>query len=95
MRDVFITREPGNQGFRMVWTWGWRGHSLGTASSEDLMTWTPQEEVPIMQDFPTVRQVWPSGNGTWNTVYAPSARRAGAAPAQIPAATPAATASDR
>ncbi len=58
MRDVFITRDPSGDGFRMVWTWGWRGSSLGTASSKDLMTWSPQEEVPIMKDFPTVRQVW-------------------------------------
>jgi hypothetical protein len=58
MRDVFITRDHDGDGFRMVWTWGWRGHSLGTASSDDLMTWTEQREIPIMQDFPTVRQVW-------------------------------------
>jgi hypothetical protein len=58
MRDVFITREPNDEGFRMVWTWGWRGSSMGTASSKDLITWSPQEEIPIMEDFPTVRQVW-------------------------------------
>jgi hypothetical protein len=58
MRDVFITRTPEGDGFRMVWTWGWRGDSLGTTSSKDLMTWSPQEEVPIMKDFSTVRQVW-------------------------------------
>jgi len=58
MRDVYITREPGVRGFRMVWTWGWKGNSLGTSSSEDLMTWTPQQNVVIMKDFPTVRQVW-------------------------------------
>jgi hypothetical protein len=58
MRDVFLTRDPNGQSFRMVWTWGWHGHSLGTASSDDLMSWTPQQEVPIMQDFATVRQVW-------------------------------------
>jgi hypothetical protein len=58
MRDVFITREPDGGGFRMVWTWGWKGSSLGTAESKDLMTWTPQKEVPMMREFPTVRQVW-------------------------------------
>ena len=58
MRDVFITREPNGDGFRMVWTWGWRGSSMGTVSSKDLITWSPQEEIPIMKDFPTVRQVW-------------------------------------
>jgi len=42
----------------MVWTWGWKGNSLGTAFSPDLMTWSPQQNVVIMKDFPTVRQVW-------------------------------------
>lgn len=58
MRDVFITRTPTGDGFRMVWTWGWRGNSLGTASSQDLIHWSEQKQVFIMQDFPTVRQVW-------------------------------------
>jgi hypothetical protein len=58
MRDVFITHDPNGGGFRMVWTWAWKGNSLGTASSPDLMTWSPQQEVPIMQDFPTVRNTW-------------------------------------
>jgi hypothetical protein len=58
MRDVYITRDQANDGFRMVWTWNWRGNSLGTASSKDLLNWSSQQEVPIMKDFPTVRQVW-------------------------------------
>ena len=58
MRDVFVTRNPGGEGFRMVWTWGWKGSSLGYAESKDLMTWSAQREVPMMKDFPTVRQVW-------------------------------------
>jgi len=59
MRDVFVTRNPDSDGngFRMVWTWDWRGSTLGTASSTDLMTWTPHQ-VPIMSDFPTVNNVW-------------------------------------
>jgi len=58
MRDVFITRNPSGDGFRMVWTWGWKGNSLGYAESKDLMTWAAQREIPIMKDFPTVRNVW-------------------------------------
>jgi hypothetical protein len=57
MRDVFITREPSGGGFRAVWTWGWRGSSLGTASSADLLNWSEQVEVPIMKDA-QVRNVW-------------------------------------
>jgi len=58
MRDVFITRNPSGQGFRMVWTWNWRGNSLGYVDSPDLMTWWPQKKVEIMKDFPEVRNVW-------------------------------------
>jgi hypothetical protein len=32
MCDVYLTRGPGNR-FHMVWTWNWRGNSLGYASS--------------------------------------------------------------
>lgn len=58
MRDIFITRNPGGDGFRAVWTWAWRGSTLGTASSPDLMTWSHHTEVPMMKDLPTVRNVW-------------------------------------
>ena len=58
MRDVFITRDPTGHGFRAVWTWAWKGSTLGTASSPDLMKWSQQSDVPIMQAFPTVRNVW-------------------------------------
>ena len=58
MRDVFITRNPDGKGFHMVWTWAWRGNSLGWSQSDDLMTWSELTEVPVMKDFPTVRQTW-------------------------------------
>ena len=57
MRDVFLTR--GSDGiFRMVWTWNWRGDSLGCASSPDLLAWSQQSDIPIMADFPAVNNVW-------------------------------------
>jgi len=58
MRDVFVTRNPSGDGFRAVWTWGWKGSTLGTASSTDLMTWSSQAEVPIMKGIPSVHNVW-------------------------------------
>ncbi|MGH9599401.1 MAG: glycoside hydrolase family 43 protein [Terracidiphilus sp.] len=61
MRDVFLTRGPARaQGrlFHMVWTWGWRGNSLGYASSPDLLSWSEQKQVPIMQDYPQTNNVW-------------------------------------
>jgi hypothetical protein len=57
MRDVYLTRGPDNR-FHMVWTWNWRGNSLGYASSPDLLTWSAQKQVPIMQDFPQTNNVW-------------------------------------
>lgn len=57
MRDVFLTRGPDHK-FRMVWTWGWHGNSLGYAESDDLIHWSTQREIPIMQDHPATRNVW-------------------------------------
>ena len=58
MRDVFVTRNTSGEGFRMIWTWAWRGSSLGYAESPDLMSWSAQREIPMMKDFATVRNVW-------------------------------------
>lgn len=58
MRDVYITHNPDGHGYRMVWTWGWRGNSIGTADSPDLMTWSQQREIPIMGDYPRVHNTW-------------------------------------
>jgi hypothetical protein len=57
MRDVFLTRGPKGQ-FQMVWTWNWRGNSLGHASSPDLLSWSEQKEIPIMATFPETNNVW-------------------------------------
>jgi hypothetical protein len=57
MRDVFLTRQPGS-GFRMVWTWNWRGNSIGTSESKDLLTWTPHQQIAIMGAFPDVQNTW-------------------------------------
>ncbi len=57
MRDVFLTRGPDGF-FHMVWTWNWRDNSLGYASSPDLLTWSAQEQIPIMADFPQTNNVW-------------------------------------
>ena len=58
MRDVYITREPHAQGFRMVWTWSWHGDAIGTSESTDLITWSPQRKLPVMSAFPRVRNTW-------------------------------------
>lgn len=57
MRDVFLARGPDGN-FQMVWTCGWRGTSLGYASSTDLFHWTAQKEIPIMAEIPETNNVW-------------------------------------
>lgn len=57
MRDVFLTRGPDKR-FHMVWTWGWHVNSLGYASSPDLLAWSQQKNIVIMQDFPDTNNVW-------------------------------------
>ncbi len=57
MRDVFLTRGPDHK-FRMVWTWGWHGNSLGYAESPDLLHWSAQKQIPIMQAYPGTHNVW-------------------------------------
>lgn len=57
MRDVFLTCGPDGR-FQMVWTWNWHGDTLGHASSPDLLTWSPQQQIPIMQAFPATNNVW-------------------------------------
>ncbi len=48
MRDPFVTRGPDGE-FQMVWTWAWRGQTLGCAHSKDLVHWSEQREIPIMR----------------------------------------------
>ena len=57
MRDVFLTRGPDKR-FHMVWTWNWHGNSLGYASSPDLLAWSEQREILIMQEYPQTANVW-------------------------------------
>src|SRR5579875_3959689 len=57
MRDVFLTRGPDGH-FQMVWTWNWRGHTMGHAESDDLVRWGSHQEIPIMENFPDIRNVW-------------------------------------
>src|ERR1035437_10366840 len=57
MRDPYIIQ--GNDGlFHMVWTSGWWDKEIGYASSRDLINWSEQKAIPVMQNEPTARNSW-------------------------------------
>ena len=57
MRDPCIIR--GQDGlFHMVWTTSWHDHSVGHASSKDLIHWSEQQEVPVMAQEADAKNVW-------------------------------------
>ncbi len=57
MRDPSICQGPDGT-FHMVWTVSWDGQQIGYASSRDLITWTPQKAIPVMEHEPTCRNCW-------------------------------------
>ncbi len=57
MRDPFILH--GNDGlFHMVWTSGWWDKYIGYASSNDLIHWSEQKTIPVMEYEPTAKNSW-------------------------------------
>ena len=57
MRDPCILQ--GTDGvFHMVWTTGWEGRDIGIAHSKDLINWSEQKAIPVMEHEPTVMNCW-------------------------------------
>lgn len=58
MRDPSIVQ--GRDGtFHLVWTSSWQGDKgFGYSSSKDLVHWTPQQFIPVMEKEPTTVNVW-------------------------------------
>lgn len=54
MRDPCIIQGPDGQ-FHMVWTTSWTDRGIGIAHSRDLITWSEQQFVPVMDHEPTAR----------------------------------------
>jgi hypothetical protein len=48
MRDPCITQGPDGT-FHMVWTVSWHEKTIGYASSKDLLNWSEQQNVPVME----------------------------------------------
>jgi len=58
MRDPSITRDK-NGVFHLVWTCSWKDDpGFGYASSKDLINWSPQRHIPVMEHDTTVVNVW-------------------------------------
>lgn len=57
MRDPAVVRGPDDT-YHMVWTVSWGERGIGTSSSKDLIHWTPQRYLPVMEHEPTARNCW-------------------------------------
>jgi hypothetical protein len=57
MRDPCIIRGTDNL-FHMVWTVSWNQRGIGYASSNDLINWSEQQYIPVMQQEDSARNCW-------------------------------------
>lgn len=58
MRDPSIAQGPDGI-FHLVWTCSWRGDKgFGYAQSKDLINWSEQKFIPVMDNEPTTVNVW-------------------------------------
>ncbi len=57
MRDPSIVAGPDGR-FHMVWTTGWHDQGIGIAHSKDLIHWTPQKRIGVMDHEPKCRNCW-------------------------------------
>ena len=57
MRDPFILQGKDGM-FHMVWTSGWWDKQIGYASSPDLINWSEQKGIPVMEHEPMARNSW-------------------------------------
>lgn len=57
MRDPSIQRGPDGR-FHMVWTVSWGERGIGYASSNDLIDWSPQRYLGVMEEEPEAQNCW-------------------------------------
>jgi beta-xylosidase len=60
MRDPCLAQGPDGT-FHMVWTSGWTtgtGKVIGYARSTNLVDWSPQQGIALMQNEPQTRNIW-------------------------------------
>lgn len=57
MRDPCIIRGSDGK-FHMVWTVSWNEKGIGYASSSDLINWSEQQYIPVMEHEDSARNCW-------------------------------------
>jgi beta-galactosidase len=57
MRDPSIVQDQKGV-FHLVWTTGWRDQGIGYSSSTDLVNWSPQRFLPVMEGFEGTLNTW-------------------------------------
>lgn len=57
MRDPSVCQGPDGT-FHMVWTTGWWDKGIGLAHSKDLINWSEQQFLPVMEHEPTAKNCW-------------------------------------
>lgn len=57
MRDPSIVQDETGT-FHMVWTSGWWDQGIGYASSKDLINWSAQHNIPVMEKFEGTKNTW-------------------------------------
>jgi beta-xylosidase len=57
MRDPSILQGPDGV-FHLVWTVAWTDHGIGVAHSRDLIHWSEQTRVPVMEHEPDALDSW-------------------------------------
>ena len=57
MRDPCIIKGPDGL-FHMVWTVSWADKGIGYAYSKDLLHWSSQQFIPVMQHEPLAKNCW-------------------------------------
>lgn len=57
MRDPCLFKGPDGD-YHLVWTTGWGMKGVGYARSKDLVHWSGQQYIPVMEHEPTARNCW-------------------------------------
>lgn len=57
MRDPSVVYGRDGR-FHMVWTTSWAGKTIGYASSSDLIEWSEQKLIPVMEHEPLAQNCW-------------------------------------